>query len=117
MLAHQRKELRLKKSSPKEYSRRSRPWRRGRLFDDDRDASVQGTAERVVAAVSIFVQGYRILFAVAFRRDVCRDHATVLDQPILHRLRPLARELHVGRLRSFGIGVTFHRYLALRELR
>src|SRR5438128_9619739 len=110
MLAHQRKELRLKKSSPKEYSRRSRRWRRGRLFDDDRDASVQGTAERVVATVSIFIQGNRVLFAVAFRRDVCCDHAAVLDQPILYRVSSLARGLHGGRLWFFGVGGSFHAY-------
>src|SRR6202011_1412474 len=56
----------LKRIRRKEYSQRSRPWRRGRLFDDDRDASVQRTRGRFVAAVSLVVQGKRILFTVAF---------------------------------------------------
>src|SRR5947209_5928656 len=55
------REERLRLKAEPKINQRLRPWRR--LFDDDRDASVQRTAERVVAAVSIFIQGDRILFA------------------------------------------------------
>src|SRR6266513_5577195 len=93
--------------------------RRGdrRIFHYDRHAAVQSTTDRIVATIRVCVRRYRILFAKPFDRNVGRRSAAVFDEPLLYRLRALARELDVPGLCAFRIGIAFHRYVAFRKLR